>query len=95
MRCSGQSGVLRGVRGFDFESAAKATDRVGITRGASPPLSPVLMLDAAVVAYLGAGRAAWARMAYDARLAPLTGRPQGHMRNLLLDALIREAEGTP
>ncbi len=90
----GAVGVLRGVRGFDFESAAEATDRVGITRGASPPLSPVLMLDAAVVAYLGAGRAAWARMAYDA-LAPLTGRPQGHMRNLLLDALIREAEGTP
>ncbi len=30
----GAVGVLRGVRGFDFESAAEATDRVGITRGA-------------------------------------------------------------
>ena len=55
-------------------------------------LPPPILLDAAIAAYLGAGRPESARAAFDA-LAPKTGRPAGHVRNLVLDALVRAALG--
>jgi hypothetical protein len=84
--------LLHGVRTLDLAAAAGAADRLrGLGAGADL-LQPELLLDLAVVAYLGEGRAADARATFDA-LAPRTERGLGHLRNRVLDALIRDAQG--
>ena len=83
--------LLRGLRALDLEAAAVAADRLRVTDATVPQLlPPSVLVDAAVAAYLGAGRPESARAAFDA-LAPKTGRPQGDVRNLVLDALVRGA----
>jgi len=83
--------LLRGLRALDLEAAAGAADRLRVTDATVPQLvPPSVLVDAAVAAYLGAGRPESARAAFDA-LSPKTGRPQGNVRNLVLDALVRAA----
>ena len=83
--------LLGGLRALDLEAAAVAADRLRVTDATVPQLlPPSVLVDAAIAAYLGAGRPESARAAFDA-LAPKTGRPQGEIRNLVLDALVRAA----
>jgi hypothetical protein len=83
--------LIRGLRQLDLEAAAAAADRMQVTNPAAPQmLAPDILLDAAVVAYLGAGRPDRARAAFDA-LSGRGGRPRGHVRSLVLQALVRAA----
>ncbi|MGD8870031.1 MAG: hypothetical protein PVJ80_00500 [Gemmatimonadota bacterium] len=77
---------------LDWEQAAAAADRLMDRVAAGERWEdPGTLLDIAVLAYLRTGRVVAARNAFD-RLAPLTGRPDWHLRNELLDAMIRQAE---
>lgn len=80
---------------LDWEGVASAADllvsRVAAGRSWE---APALLLDASVLAYLRTGRVTAARNAFE-RLAPLTGRPDSHLRNRLLNALIARAETSP
>ena len=82
--------LLKNVRALDFAAAAAAADRAGAITPGSPLLPPTLLLDAAVAAYLGAGRPESARTAFEL-LAPRTGRSPGNARNLVLGALVGAA----
>jgi hypothetical protein len=80
--------LLKGLRSLDLTSSADAADRLNVADPAARQLiRPDVLLDAVVAAYLGAGRPEKARAALDA-LAPRTGRPADHVRNLALDALV-------
>jgi spermidine synthase len=78
--------LLEGVRTFDFPRAADAADRLGMARGATL-MPPALLLDAAVAAYVGAGRVDAARAAYET-LAPATGGRPGNAYDLWMAALV-------
>ena len=83
--------LLGGLRALDLEAAAKAADRLRVTDATVPQLlPPSVLVDAAIAAYLGVGRPESARAAFDA-LAPKTGRAQGDVRNLVLEALVGAA----
>jgi spermidine synthase len=82
--------LLEGIRTLDFAAAAAAADVLGATEGPNRLVPTPLLLDAAVVGYLGSGRTDDARAAFRA-LAPHSGRSPSSARNLWLAAVI---EGT-
>ena len=76
---------------FDWERAARAADLLVSPVGQGARwVPPAMLLDAAVVAYLGVDRATAARNAFRL-LEPRTGRPPGHLRSRVLDAWIERA----
>jgi hypothetical protein len=80
--------LLRGLRTLDLAAASAAADALRLTDPTAPQLLPPgIALDAAVAAYLGAGRTDRARAAFEAQL-PRTDRPPDDVRNLALAALV-------
>ena len=83
--------LVRGLRALDLETAAAAADQLRVTDPTvSQLLPPDVLLDATVAAYLGDAQPEKARAAFDV-MAPLTGRAPDHVRNQVMDALIRSA----
>ncbi len=76
----------------DLPRAAAAADRLvrPVSTGV-PWVSPWTLMDGAIVAYVGVGRASAARNAFNA-LSPRTQRRAGDLRDRLLLALIEAAE---
>lgn len=83
--------LMHGVSTWDWELAASAADLLLATvDGGRSSVTPQLLLDAAVITYLKAGRPDAARDAL-LRLREHTVRADGDLRNRLLEALIEEA----
>jgi predicted membrane-bound spermidine synthase len=79
--------LLGGIRRFDFAAAAVGADVLGATEGPNRLVPTSLLLDASVAAYLGSGRQADARAAFEA-LAKASGRSSSNARNLWIAALV-------
>ena len=83
--------LLHGYSTSDWERTAAAADiLVGPVARGEPWVTPDLLLDIAVLAYLETGRAQAASSAYQA-LARTTGRADWNLRNRLLHAMIDDA----
>ncbi len=81
-----------GLARFDWPKVAEAADRlIPLVAAGRNWVSPHVLLDASVVAYLRTGRPTAAQVAMD-RLAPRTTRKAGNLRNRLLRALILQAQ---